>query len=163
MEDIVFLYDQVAESIARLHTFASARGDELGDGHGDVEDDVNALTVLLARRDLLVLAASTRNFVETARATQSARDLKIQTSEIFISAGPPFCRDKKTSITVYQCLSRILHAHHLRIYRCASDYFMTVSADSNDFWHRSRNYEKEGGDCHAHTEPLSEWSQSEKG
>src|SRR4051812_45469398 len=123
MNDIIFLYDQVAESISRLRSFAALRATELT-SHSDTQDDIDTLTELLAKRDLLVFAASMRNFVEASAGITAAKESKIITSEIFISAGPPFCRDTRISINVYQCLSRILHAVELRILRTAAHYYV---------------------------------------
>lgn len=153
MEDIIFLYDQVLENIARLNNFAAVRGSGLKT-HPDIRDDIDSLTEHLARRDLLVLAASMRNFAETAKATKLVRSTNIVTSEIFISAGPPFVRDAKKSISLYQCLSRVLHAHDLRIFRTASDYYRVIATSANDYLNRILSFRRQGGNSDNCEEPL---------
>ena len=153
MDDIVFLYDQVIEHVVRLETFASVRG-PADETHGDIRDDIDSVTLMLARRDLLVLAASMRNFIEITKGMKLAKATNITTSEIFISGGPPFFRDTKETITVYQCLSRVLHANYFRIFRDVSNYYSAVTTDPKEFFSRILAFEREGGDTSSYEEPL---------
>jgi hypothetical protein len=122
--------------------------------HADIRDDIDAVTLLLAKLDLLVMAASMRNLIETTKSVRVAKSVNIQTSEIFISGGPPFFRDTKKTITVYQCLSRILHAHDLGIFRDVTDYYTMISVNVTDYFNRIEAFRREGGDSSRYEEPL---------
>jgi hypothetical protein len=145
MDDIVFLYDQVVEMTARMHAFCSIRTEGLP-GDGDVEDDIDQLTLLLAKRDLLTLAGSMRNFSEASNTIQVAKSEKIQISEVFVSAGPPFLRDTKQRISVYQWLSRILHAYDLRILRTPTDFYLEAFGTGTEYFSRIAAYINAGSD-----------------
>jgi hypothetical protein len=119
--ELIFLYDQVIESLTRLHAFGSTRARDLGGGH-DVEDDVDQVAELLFRRDLLVFAASTRNFAEACDAVKDMRARVIPLCKFLSPPTAPFFVETTETITLYQTLSRILHSAELRICRSADDF-----------------------------------------
>lgn len=52
MDDVVFLYDQVNENVARIHSFSVDHSDTAS-SDGNVQDDVDHVACLQAKRDLL--------------------------------------------------------------------------------------------------------------
>jgi hypothetical protein len=129
--ELVFLYDQVIESLTRLHAFASTRARDLGGGH-DVEDDVDQVAELLFRRDLLVFAASARNFAEACDAVRDMRTRVIPLCKFLSPPTSPFFVEQTETITLYQALSRILHSAELRICRSADDFEHLLASSTDD-------------------------------
>jgi hypothetical protein len=129
--ELVFLYDQVIESLTRLHAFASTRARDLGGGH-DVEDDVDQVAELLFRRDLLVFAASARNFAEACDAVRDMRTRVIPLCKLLSPPTWPFFVEETETITLYQALSRILHSAELRICRSADDFEHLLASSTDD-------------------------------
>ncbi|MEZ2146377.1 hypothetical protein AAE026_29390 [Bradyrhizobium sp. DN5] len=128
--DLYFLYDQVIESLTRLHSFAAMRVRDL-DNSNDVEDDVDHVAELLLRRDLLTFAASTRNFAEASSATKEMRTIGIPTCQLLPPpVKAPFFTEGAETITLYQALSRILHSSSIKILRSARDYDYQAAASS---------------------------------
>ncbi|OCK60528.1 hypothetical protein [Bradyrhizobium sp. LMTR 3] len=120
--DVIFLYDQVIECISRLHAFCSVKERDLG-ADADVESDIDAVTELLARRDLLTFAASTRNFAEACKAVSDMRSIEVPTCKLLPPpVRPPFFIETEETITLYQTLSRILHSTAVTICRSVHDY-----------------------------------------
>jgi hypothetical protein len=112
--ELNFLYDQVLEGFSRLDCFSSSRKgyDEFErDGTDDVDEDIEHITGLLARRDLLVFAASLRNFAESTKSISLMKEQSLNLSEPYISNGPPFFRESKRKLNLHQAVSRILHSH----------------------------------------------------
>jgi hypothetical protein len=81
VNDLIFLYDQVVESLARLHAFWSMRVNDFAT-HGDVEEDIDGVADLLAKRDLLIFAASAGNFAEACKALGEMRSRTVRTSKL---------------------------------------------------------------------------------
>lgn len=108
--DLTFLYDQVLESLVRVHAYG--RWVDREDAN-EAAEDVDHMATLLARRDLLVLAASLRNFSELSRTSPQLRQESISLLETVVPVRPPFiqrARGGKNSISLYSALSRILHS-----------------------------------------------------
>ena len=74
MDDVLFLYDQSIEHIVRLHAYRCTKRGSF-DESGDVEEDVDSVADLLAKRDLLIFSASLRNLAEAAKAVDKIRGL----------------------------------------------------------------------------------------
>ena len=129
--EIVFLYDQVIEQLARLQAFCSMRMTTLAQDT-DVEEDVESLLSILAKRDLLILAASTRNFADSCDSVSRMKNVNIKTSKILNAIAPPYLTDSEIQVSLYKCLSRVLHARSVRILRTKMDFdvlFATISDD----------------------------------
>ncbi|MBI5260256.1 MAG: hypothetical protein HY852_00375 [Bradyrhizobium sp.] len=128
--DIVFLYDQVIEALVRLHAFSCMRVGELGGGN-DTEEDIDHVAELIAKRDLLTFAASTRNFAEATKAVADMRSIGVPTCKLKpLPATAPFFAEGSETITLYQTLSRILHAGSIELLRSTADYeFQLASSD----------------------------------
>jgi hypothetical protein len=139
--DLSFLYDQLREHMARLYAFCSIRSNLL-DIEGDTEDEVDNIFVLLFRRDLLVFAATLRNFAESISLVENMKKIEVPDSEIDLEKDPPYFRDKKSSINFYSCISRILHSHNIQVHRTLMDYILaTYSFD--DLRIEKKIYEEE--------------------
>lgn len=111
--DVVFLYDQVIEHLVRLRWLASSAELAIPDL---VSEDIDHVAELLAKRDLLVFAASLRNFGEATSSIPSMRKFSARLSQ----ATPEtvdFHREIEQTITLYGALSRILHAKYVTIVR----------------------------------------------
>jgi hypothetical protein len=131
--DVVFLYDQILESFSRLRCLDVEREDEIDN---DIGSDVEHITTLLSRRDLLIFASTTRNFAEATASIDEMKKHPIRLSEIYLSSGPPFFRNKKQSINLHQALSRILHAHDTSVLRTPGAFIAETSASSDEFIRR---------------------------
>lgn len=84
-----------------------------GDDGGGAVEDVDHVARLLARRDLLMLAASLRNFAEASRTVYQLRQQSVALLEPIIPPEPPFfraARGDKSCVNLYSALSRILHS-----------------------------------------------------
>lgn len=55
---------------------------------GDVQDDVDGVADLLAKRDLLTFSASLRNFAEAAKAVQDMRQLRVSICKLIAPPQP---------------------------------------------------------------------------
>jgi hypothetical protein len=122
MNDIVFLYDQIVELTARLQTFSAMN--DFDSGSGDADEDINNMIVPLAKRDLLMLAATSRNICESSKLQKKMKEIRL-TQSLFIPQGKsPFICDAPNHIHLYHCLSRILHANFIDILRTPFDYLM---------------------------------------
>jgi hypothetical protein len=140
LDDITFLYDQLIESTARLHAFSSTGNLRRINNH-DVEDDVDAMIVLLARRDLLVFAASARNFAEACKASVEMRKIAVNTCIPLDPPQPPFFKETTSSISLYQALSRIIHSIELQVLQKDHDYALLVKTlDEVLHWIDSRRF-----------------------
>ncbi|MFH1342122.1 MAG: hypothetical protein ABIL01_13120 [Pseudomonadota bacterium] len=132
MDDVIFLYDQAIEHIVRLHGFRSSKRRDLGGG--DVQDDVDSVADLLAKRDLLTFSASLRNFAEAAKAVQELRQLRISTCKVITPPRPPYFVESSETLSFYQVLSRIIHSHTLSILRSSYDFgFVAAKTDEDMF------------------------------
>jgi hypothetical protein len=131
VKDLIFLYDQVVESLTRLHAFWSMRVNDLAT-HEDVEEDIDGVADLLAKRDLLIFAASARNFAEACKALGEMRSRPVRTSKLLSPPVKPFFVEGLETITLYQALSRILHSSNIDICRSAIDYEFLVSSSSDE-------------------------------
>jgi hypothetical protein len=102
--DIVFLYDQVIETLARLHAFSSVRA---GDpGSNDVEDDIDHVAELMAKRDLLTFAASARNFAEASKTVGDMRSIGMPTCKLLPPPpAAPFFAEGSETITCIKLLA----------------------------------------------------------
>ncbi|WP_375305086.1 hypothetical protein WI560_23640 [Bradyrhizobium sp. A11] len=129
MDDVVFLYDQAIEHIVRLHGFCSSRRRDLGSG--DVQDDVDSVADLLAKRDLLTFSASLRNFAEATKSVQDIRQLRVSTCKLIAPPQPPYFLDSGETLSLYQVLSRIIHSHTLSILRSSYD-FRLLAAETDE-------------------------------
>lgn len=150
MKDLIFLYDQVVESLARLHAFWSMRVNDLAT-HADVEEDIDGVADLLAKRDLLIFAASARNFAEACKALGEMRSRPVRISKILSPPVKPFFVEKLETITLYQTLSRILHSSSIDICRSAVDYEFFVSSSSDEL---IQMIDSRRGKVAENTEPL---------
>jgi hypothetical protein len=119
MDQLAFSYDQIIEHLCRLYCFVSVGSDNIP-YELDVED-IETMFDLLARRDLPLFAATIRNFAEMTSSLSQMKEAKVKLSEIYISAGLPFFRHTKSSISLYSCVSRILHSHHVRLFRTTAN------------------------------------------
>jgi hypothetical protein len=135
MSDAVFLYDQVIEQVARLQTFCSTREIALSAGE-EAQDDVIAVISALAKRDLLTMAATARNLSESVRPLEPLREIKIATAELSLRDSPPFFKEKDQLVTMYQCLSRVLHAGDTKILRSKRDYDVLLSRTEDELLDR---------------------------
>ncbi|WOH78266.1 hypothetical protein RX327_20070 [Bradyrhizobium sp. BEA-2-5] len=120
--DIVFLYDQVIESMARLHAFDAVKIHDWPDPTNDVEDDLDDFAEIMARRDLLTFAASARNFAEACEAAGEMRAVTAATCKLLSPPKSPFFIETPETITLYQVLSRLLHSTKIRICKYSDDY-----------------------------------------
>ncbi len=121
MTDIVFLYDQVTECIARLHAFSAVKPGTLPNA-SDIEDEIDNVAELLAKRDLLMLAASTRNFAEACSSVRLLRARSVPLCTLVVPPAAPFFVETSKRITLYQALSRLLHSTEIQICRMQGDY-----------------------------------------
>lgn len=133
MDDVVFLYDQAIEHIVRLHGFCSSKRRDLGIA-GDVQDDVDSVADLLAKRDLLTFSASLRNFAEAAKAVQEIRQLRVSTCKLIAPPQPPYVVDSGETLSLYQVLSRIIHSHTVSILRSSYDFHLLVAKTEEELF-----------------------------
>ncbi len=131
--DVVFLYDQVIETLTRLHSFSSAKERDL-ENDDDVESDIDHVAELLAKRDLLIFAASTRNFAESCKAVHEMRTIGVPTCSLLPPpVAAPFFTEGVGTLTLYQVLSRILHSNAVEICRSARDYENLSARSTEEF------------------------------
>lgn len=133
MDDVVFLYDQTIEHIARLHGFRSSKRGDLGE-RGDVQDDVDSVADLLARRDLLTFSASLRNFAEAAKAVQDLRQSRVSACKLIAPPQPPYFTESGETLSLYQVLSRSIHSHTLSILRSSYDFSLLLARTDQEFF-----------------------------
>lgn len=126
MEDVLFLYDQAMELLVRLHSYRCTKRNEVG-GDGDVQDDMDSIADLLAKRDLLTFSASLRNFAEAAKTVDAMRALRLPTCKLIVPPQAPYFVQPGDTISLYQALSRIIHSHTLRILRSSYDFWLLVA------------------------------------
>jgi hypothetical protein len=149
--DLIFLYDQVIESLARLHGFSSMRAGDLGRSN-DIEDDVDHVSELMAKRDLLTFSASTRNFAEASKAVGDMRSVAVPTCKLLpLPLAAPFFMEGSETITLYQALSRILHSSSIDILRSAEDYEYQLAHSHHAFFQMVAD---RAGQTITRTEPL---------
>ena len=135
--DLRFLYDQVLENFVRLQCFAATVPEHKD---GEFDDDLDHIRDLLAKRDLLLFSATIRNFAES---TETLPLMKVQSagmSELFLSNGAPFHRDKRVGrpptlvkLNLYQMVSRVLHSRRLDILCRPAAFFHKMSRDSDEY------------------------------
>jgi hypothetical protein len=118
--------------MTRLHAFCSMKNGNFRT-FGDIEDDIDHVVDLLTKRDLLVFAASTRNFAEAAESVDDMRTTFVATCTLLLPPAPPFFIEDSSSITLCQALSRIIHSNELRICRAANDYEFLLASSSDEF------------------------------
>ena len=133
MDDVIFLYDQAIEHIVRLHGFRSSKRRDLGEG-GDVQDDVDSVADLLAKRDLLTFSGSLRNFAEAAKAVQDMRQLRVSTCKLIAPPQPPYFVESGETLSLYQVLSQIIHSHTLSILRSSYDFCLLAAKTEEDLF-----------------------------
>lgn len=120
------------ETLARLHAFSSVRAGDLGSN--DVEDDIDHVAELMAKRDLLTFAASTRNFAEASKTVGDMRSIGVPTCKLLPPPlAAPFFAEGSETITLYQALSRILHSNSIDILRSAEDYEYRLAKSYEEF------------------------------
>jgi hypothetical protein len=118
--EINFLYDQVLELFVRLNSFCVATPHEQkNEKGGNIDYEIYLMSEALFKRDMLVFAASLRNFAEATKTTKAMKGHIVLLSEIYWSGGFPYNRDSNAkgadAINIYQTVSRILHASSLDI------------------------------------------------
>ncbi|UPJ81926.1 hypothetical protein IVB16_08165 [Bradyrhizobium sp. 183] len=133
MNDVIFLYDQAIEHIVRLHGFCSSTRRDLGED-GDVQDDVDGVADLLAKRDLLTFSASLRNFAEAAKAVQDMRQLRVSICKLIAPPQAPYFIESGETLSLYQVLSRILHSHRLSIFRSSYDFGLATAKTDEEYF-----------------------------
>lgn len=125
--DLIFLYDQILESTSRLLDFSnSVYGDDDDDDLGDVASDVAHVAGLLAKKEMLAFAASVRNFGELTNSVDKMKEYKVILSEIYVSNGPPFFRDTKKTIHLYQGVSRVLHSNETEVLKRPESFILAT-------------------------------------
>src|SRR5205085_10075463 len=96
-----------------------------------VQDDVDSVADLLAKRDLLTFAASLRNFAEAGKAVQDMRQLRVSTCKLLGPPQPPYFVESGETHSLHQLLSRIIHSHTLSILRSSYDFY-TLAARTDE-------------------------------
>ncbi len=114
-----YLYDQILESFVRLKELSAVQNE---DESNEFTDDLEHMHELLAKRDLLIFAATLRNFAESTETANLMKTKPVTMSELYLSSGWPFHRDIRSTRAknskkpnLYQIVSRILHAHNIDI------------------------------------------------
>ena len=131
MEDVLFLYDQTIEHLVRLHSFRCTKKDNFDEG-GDVEDDVDHIADLLAKRDLLIFSASLRNLAEAAKAVEKMRELRLATCKLIVPPQPPYFIRSGETLSLYQALSRIIHSRAITICRSSVDFWLFIARTDDE-------------------------------
>jgi hypothetical protein len=133
MEDVLFLYDQTVEQLVRLHAFRCTKRDNF-DQSGDVEDDVDTIAELLAKRDLLIFAASLRNLAEAGKAVDKMRELRLPTSVVMVPPRAPYFKQSGATLSLYQALSRIIHSRAITVCRSSFDFFLLIARTEDELY-----------------------------
>lgn len=108
--ELHYLYDNLVESLLRIHQFAQVKFSEVS---GETREDWEHVAHLIARRDILILAASVRNFSESTNTTDNLKTRSIQIHQPIKPFAFPFTNKLKgnvSSISIHQAYSRIIHA-----------------------------------------------------
>jgi hypothetical protein len=136
--DLRFLYDQVLESFVRLQCFSVIAP---GADDGEFDEDLDHMRDLLAKRDLLIFSATIRNFAESTKSLALMKAQSAETSELFLSSGAPFHRDKRegkpsapVTLNLSQIVSRVLHAHRVDILCRPHAFIAKLSRDSEEYF-----------------------------
>jgi len=102
---------------------------------GDVEDDVDNIADLLAKRDLLIIfAASLRNLAEAGKAVETMRELRLPTRKVIAPPQAPFFRQSGETLSLYQALSRIIHSHTIRVCRSSYDFVLLMARTDEEIF-----------------------------
>ena len=109
--EIYSLYDQSLEYLTRLSAYAAWNSNCLG---GFIEEDIDHMAITLMRRDLLILAATARNFTEYTKSVNFMKSIRFKSSILKQSLGEDMLEDG-AHLNLYQALSRVLHSKNTGI------------------------------------------------
>lgn len=118
-----FLFDQLLELMVRLYEFCSIRSDHLNLDL-DIDDRIDDIFVAVFKKDLLIFAATLRNFSEQASLVGVLKNIQLADAEIDLENGPPYFREKDTATDLYRCVSRILHSRTIETHRGLLDFIL---------------------------------------